>query len=56
MDHVPRYLEALWRCGALVDDDLIFVTAVGYPRSGNRMNLIEMHRGADLVETFGWTR
>lgn len=56
MDHVPRCLEALWRHGAIVDEDLILVTAVGYPRSGNRMNLIEMHRGGDLVETFGWTR
>jgi pyruvate kinase len=55
MDHVPRCLEALWHRGAIVADDLIVVTAVGYPRSGNRMNLIEMHRGADLRDTFGWT-
>ncbi|HAM40904.1 MAG TPA: pyruvate kinase, partial [Candidatus Omnitrophica bacterium] len=39
LDHIPKCLEALWQCGKLVDRDLVLVTAVGYPRSGNRMNL-----------------
>lgn len=56
VEHVPRCLEALWRQGELVDDDLILVTAVGYPKSGNHMNLIEMHKVADLRETLGWVR
>jgi pyruvate kinase len=35
---------------------MILVTAVGYPRSGNRMNLIQTHRVSDLIETLGWRR
>ena len=55
LDHLPKCLELLWRCGELVDQDLILVTAVGYPRSGNRMNLIQTHYVADLRESLGWT-
>jgi pyruvate kinase len=55
LDHIPKCLELLWRCGKLVDQDLILVTAVGYPRSGNRMNLIQTHYVADLRESLGWT-
>jgi pyruvate kinase len=53
-DHIPKCLEALWRRGQLVDDDLVLVTSVGYPRSGNRMNLIQTHNVADLRESLGW--
>jgi pyruvate kinase len=56
VEHVPRCLETLWRAGELTDDDLVLVTAVSYPRSGNRMNLIETHRVADLRETLAWFR
>jgi len=53
-DHIPRCLEALWRRGLLTDEDLILVTSVGYPKSGNRMNLIQTHHVADLRESLGW--
>ena len=53
-DHIPACLEALWRRGKLVDEDLILVTAVGYPKSGNRMNLIETHKVGDLRDSLGW--
>jgi pyruvate kinase len=53
--HVPQVLEALWRRSELNDDDTILVTTVGYPRSGNRMNLIETHRVSDLRDTLGWS-
>ncbi|MBI4596974.1 MAG: pyruvate kinase [Candidatus Omnitrophica bacterium] len=56
VDHIPKCLEALWRCGKLKDEDLVLVTAVGYPRSGNRMNLIQTHHIADLRDSLGWTR
>lgn len=56
MEHIPQCLEELWRRGELVEEDLVLVTAVGYPRSGNRMNLIETHKVADLKESLGWTR
>ena len=54
MEHIPSCLELLWRRGELIDEDLILVTAVGYPRSGNRMNLIQTHRVGDLHESLGW--
>jgi len=54
--HIPACLETLWRRGLLVDEDLIVVTAVAYPASGNRMNLIETHVVSDLRANLGWTR
>jgi hypothetical protein len=40
-----------------VDDaDLVLVVAVGYPKSGNRMNLLEVHRIGDVRETLRWSR
>jgi len=56
MEHVPQVLETLWRRGELLDEDLVLVTTVGYPKSGNRMNLIETHRVADLRDNLGWRR
>ncbi len=53
-DHIALCLKALWQQGKLTMEDLILVTAVGYPRSGNRMNLMQTHAIADLVETLGW--
>ena len=53
-DYLPRCLEKLWRDGTIEDDDLILVTAVTYPQSGNRMNLIETHKVRDLKATMGW--
>lgn len=53
-DHIPKCLEVLWRRGKLLDEDLVLVTSVGYPRSGNRMNLIQTHHVADLRESLGW--
>jgi pyruvate kinase len=55
-DHIPKCLEALWRRGKLADEDLVLVTSVVYPRSGNRMNLIQTHHIADLRESLGWAR
>jgi pyruvate kinase len=54
-DHIPKCLEALWRCGKLLDEDLVLVTSVGYPKSGNRMNLVQTHHVGDLRESLGWT-
>lgn len=56
LDHIPQCLEALWRRGELEDEDLILVTGVGYPKSGNRMNLIETHIVADLRDSLGWLK
>jgi len=53
-DHIPVCLEALYRGGHIVADDMILVTALGYPKSGNRMNLIQTHVVADLADALGW--
>jgi len=53
-EYLPLCLQMLWRQGAIADDDLILVTALTYPQPGNRMNLIETHRVADLRATLGW--
>ena len=55
-DHIIKCLEILWQRGKLTDDDLVLVTAVGYPRSGNRMNLLQTHYLRDLITTLGWRR
>lgn len=55
-DHIVTCLEALWRRGRLAEDDLVLITAVGYPKSGNRMNLIQTHAVSDLIETLGWKK
>jgi len=56
LDHVAHCLKFLWQQRALAEEDLILVASVGYPRSGNRMNLIQTHAVADLAGTLGWTR
>jgi pyruvate kinase len=54
-DHIVGSLEHLWRKGKLSEDDHVVVVSVTYPKSGNRMNFLQMHKIADLVETQGWT-
>ena len=53
-DHIAKCLEILWRRGKVVDEDLVLVTSLGYPRPGNRMNMIQMHSIADLAEALQW--
>ncbi len=55
-DHIVTCLEALWRRGRLSAEDLVLVTAVGYPKSGNRMNLVQTHAVSDLIDTLGWKK
>jgi len=54
-DHIVDCLEELWHRGKLNDDDLIVVSSVSYPKSGNRMNFLQTHKVSDLVETLSWT-
>ena len=53
-DHIVGCLEALWKTRLIDETDAILVTAVVYPRSGNRMNLVQTHHVADLRESLGW--
>lgn len=53
-DHIAKCLETLWRNGDLAAKDMVLVASLSYPRSGNRMNLLETHVVGDLIETLGW--
>lgn len=53
-DHVAHCLKELWVRGKIADDDVVLVTAVSYPKSGNRMNMIQVHAVSDLCESLGW--
>jgi len=55
-DHIAVCLEALWQSGDLTDEDVVLVTALGFPKSGNRFNLIQTHRVGDLRDSLQWTR
>ena len=54
LDHVAGVLKQLRDTGKIADEDMVLVTAVGYPRSGNRMNMIQTHLVRDLATTLGW--
>jgi pyruvate kinase len=53
-DHIMKCLKELWRRKKLTSDDLVLSTAVTYPRSGNRMNILQTHYVRDLIESLGW--
>ncbi len=54
LDHVMDIIKFLRAEKEISDSDLILVTAVGYPKSGNRMNLIQTHQVGDLAKTLKW--
>jgi pyruvate kinase len=54
-DHIKACIRRLYDLGKLEHNDLILVTGVVYPRTGTRMNLIQIHRMSDLIEEFAWT-
>jgi pyruvate kinase len=53
-DHIKGCIRKLYELGKLEHNDLVLVTGVVYPRSGTRMNVIQIHKVADLIEEFGW--
>ena len=55
-EHVPACLKSLWDKGEIIEDDYILITAVTYPKSGNRMNMIETHLVKDLADTLSWEK
>jgi pyruvate kinase len=54
LGHVGECLEQLWSMGHLELDDLILITMVTFPKSGNRMNMIATYLVSDLAETLSW--
>lgn len=55
-DHIPQCLEALWRSGHVGESDMVLVVGLAYPKSGNRMNIIQLHRVDDMRATLQWVR
>jgi len=53
-DHVKACIKKLYELERIEPSDLILVTGVVYPRSGTRMNLIQIHKVSDLIEEFDW--
>lgn len=53
-DHIAQCLEELWHRGDIVNEDMVLVTSVEYPNSGNKMNMIATHVVADLAKALGW--
>ena len=54
LDHIPKCLFHLWKNKEILNSDMILVTALGYPGSGKRMNLIQTHSVKDLKNLFSW--
>ncbi|CAB4661179.1 unannotated protein [freshwater metagenome] len=54
VSHVSAVLKYLWQQNLITDDEQILVTALAYPTSGKRMNLIETHLVGDLARSLAW--
>lgn len=55
-DHIVKTAKELWRMGKICDSDLVVFTAVIFPKKGNKMNFIEIHKIEDLRKLFKWKR
>jgi len=54
VSHVAAVLKYLWEQRIVTDDEHILVTALAFPTSGKRMNLIETHLVGDLARSLAW--
>jgi pyruvate kinase len=54
VSHVSAVLKFLWQQKLIINDEHILVTALAYPTSGKRMNLIETHLVGDLARSLAW--
>lgn len=55
-EHFFLCLKELWQKQKLEGEDLILITGVAYPKKGNLMNMIQIHKVADLCKLFSWSR
>ena len=51
-DHIIKALKELWLKNKIKNSDVLLVLAVGYPKKGNKMNLMQVHKVLDLMDTF----
>jgi pyruvate kinase len=54
LDFISKLLKMLWDRGLIDSSDLILLTGLTFPTSGQRMNTIQIHNVADLSHLFGW--
>ena len=54
--HIPKILKELYKEKHISNKDHILLTAVAYPNTKNRMNMIETHHVSDLIKTFKWKK
>lgn len=54
LHHIPKILKELYEKKIIKNSEQILLTAVAYPNTKNRMNMIETHHVSDLVKTFKW--
>ncbi len=54
LSHMMEIVRMLLNKKYIHPNDQILLTAVGYPNSGNRMNLIETHLVNDLIKSLKW--
>ncbi len=54
--HIPKILKQLFYEKIIKANDQILITAVAYPNTKNRMNMIETHHVSDLIKTFKWSK
>jgi len=54
LEHIPKCLNYLWKIKEISKEDMILITALGYPSSSRRMNIIQTHYVKDLMKTFSW--
>ncbi len=52
--HIPKILRELYFKRLIKNGEQILLTAVAYPNTKNRMNMIETHHVSDLIKTFKW--
>ena len=54
LDHIPKCLFYLWKNKEILSNDMILLTALGFPGSGQRMNIIQTHSVKGLKKLFSW--
>ena len=54
LDHIPKCLFYLWKNKEILSNDMILLTALGFPGSGQRMNIIQTHSVKGLKNLFSW--
>ena len=56
LEHIPKCLHYLWKNKYINNKDKILVTALGFPTSGRRMNIIQTHYVKDLAQRLSWKK